>query len=232
MSKVTGEMPEGEFFILPDGKVVPIEDADGMYSFLVGRSENAEKVKAMLWGIAEECLKKENLRAAHAYFDKLLSLADTPREKLRWLGKMAVIGERLRDYSSAAKAYSSALDLPQESSEAEYFLNNNLGLCLNQLGKHAEAEKHCRTAIEIAPEYHNAHKNLGVALQGLGRYADAAVCFIRATKLSPGDPRALQHLKDLIAVHKGIFEEIPDLLAQLSECQRAVYSGEGEPPVQ
>jgi tetratricopeptide (TPR) repeat protein len=223
---------ESEFFITPDGKIIPIEDADGMYSFLVGRSESAEKLKEMLWGLVQECMGKGKTEAAYAYFDKVLSLADTSGEKVSCLAEMAVICETLRNFQAAAETYSRALELPQEPNETLYFLNNNLGYCLNQMGRHAEAEKYCRAAIDIAPDHHNAHKNLGVALQCLGKYADAARCFIHAEKMCPRDSRALKHLEVLIAAHEEILEEIPDLLIQLSECHKAVHPGEGNPPLQ
>jgi len=229
----TGNTRDGsEFFITPDGKIIPIEDADGMYSFLVGRSESAEKVKQMLWGLVQECMGKGKTEAAYAYLDKVLSLARTSGEKVSCLAEMAVICEALRDYQGAAETYSRALKLPQEPNEILYFLNNNLGYCLNQMGRHAEAEKYCLAAIEIDPDHYNAHKNLGIALQGLGKYADAARCFIHATKMCPRDRRALQHLEDLIAAHKEILEEIPDLLSQRLECHEVAQSDEGKPRLQ
>ena len=229
----TGNTRDGsEFFITPDGKIIPIEDADGMYSFLVGRSESSEKVKEMLWGLVQECMGKGKTEAAYAYLDKVLSLARTSGEKVSCLAEMAVICEALRDYQAAAETYSRALDLPQEPNEILYLLNNNLGYCLNQMERHAEAEKYCCAAIDIAPDHHNAHKNLGVALQGQGKYADAARCFIHATQICPRDSRALQHLNDLIAAHKEILDEIPDLLTQLAECHQAVHFGQGESRVQ
>ena len=123
---------------------------------------------------------------------------------------------------AALEAYSRAFELPQEQNENWYFLHNNFGYCLNQVGKYQEAEKYCRAAMDIEPGRHNAWKNLGIALQGQGLYAEAAKNLILATKLCPADSRALAHLEDLIAGHREILEEIPDLLTQLCECDEAV----------
>ncbi len=130
--------------------------------------------------------------------------------------------EQLSDYQAALDAYSRAFQLPQEQNENWYFLNNNLGYCLNQVGQYQEAEKYCRAATDIEPRRHNAWKNLGIALQGQGLYVEAAKNLIRATNLCPTDSRALAHLADLIAGHREILKKIPGLLTLLNECYDAV----------
>ena len=135
--------------------------------------------------------------------------------------------EHVRDYSAALEAYSRALKLPQDSEEVWYYLNNNSGYCLIQLGRHQEAEKYCRSAIQIEPRRHNAHKNLALSLQHQCRYVQAARSFIRATKLCPNDGRALEHLKDLIGAHPEIAEDIPELM-ELFECNGMGQGTEGE----
>jgi tetratricopeptide (TPR) repeat protein len=93
--------------------------------------------------------------------------------------------------------------------------------------RYQEAEKYCRIAIEINPERHNAYKNLGISAQGQGRYAEAARNFTHAAKLCPTDCRALNHLKALVAGHREVLEEIPDLAEKLIECHETVQGAEG-----
>ncbi|HEY8153807.1 MAG TPA: tetratricopeptide repeat protein [Myxococcota bacterium] len=50
-----------------------------------------------------------------------------------------------------------------------------LGAAYVQKEKYTEAEQHLRTAIEIAPDYHDARFNLSVLLIGLGRWEEARV---------------------------------------------------------
>ena len=115
-----------------------------------------------------------------------------------WLG---VVHERTGDYGAAAAAYMAGRALEPADRAIWYYLNNNLGYCLNHLGRYAEAEACCRLAIQVDSARHNAHKNLGLALDGRGRYAEAVRAHIEATRLCPEDPRSHRHLEDLIARH-------------------------------
>ena len=85
-----------------------------------------------------------------------------------------------------------------------YFLRNNLGYSLNQLGQFSEGESWCRKAIEIDWNRPNAHKNLGLALQGQTRYPEAAESFRNATLVDPFDRRALNHLRELLEIHPDL----------------------------
>ena len=105
---------------------------------------------------------------------------------------------------------------PREAS-TRYFLHNNLGYSMTQLGMFAEGEKYCRTAIEIDPQRHNSYKNLGLALQGQGIYPEAAACLIRAAFICPTDSRAVGHLEEILANHQEEVErEIPDVAEHLA----------------
>jgi tetratricopeptide (TPR) repeat protein len=188
-----------------------------MFSILVRGTENTQAIVRGLRGLAQECWDNGLFRAAYAYLEKSLPLPDIPGDRAGCLLAMGQALERAGDYQAALETYAKALELPQEPNDTWYFLNNNLAYCLNKSGLHEEAEKHCRAAIKICPERHNAHKNLGIALQRLGRYAEAVQCYIRATQLAPTDPRAMRHLEDLLAAHEEILEESPGLWAQLNE---------------
>jgi predicted DNA-binding transcriptional regulator YafY len=169
----------------------------------------------------------------------VLHVADTP-ELAGWIlsfgpGVRVIRPETHREKilsAAAVETYAAAFHLPQERNEVWYFLNNNLGYCLNKIGRHAEAEKYCREAIGMQPRYHNAYKNLGIALEGLGRYADAASSYIYAARACPEDPRALAHLQNLLAAHGEVLDEVPDILAQLHECHEAAQSRRGKPRLQ
>ena len=80
-----------------------------------------------------------------------------------------------------------------------YFIHNNLGYSLNQLGRFVEGEQVCRHAIDISTQPPNAHKNLGLALAGQGCQREAAGSFIAATQADASDPRSLRHLEALLA---------------------------------
>jgi tetratricopeptide (TPR) repeat protein len=209
-------------FILPNGEMVSIKDADRMFSFFIKRNEDQGTIKQSLWALALECVEKNYYKAAYDYFEKILLLADAPGEKADCLLRMGLAMEAVRDYKAALDVYSRGLDLPQESKEIWYFLTNNSGYCLNQIERHQEAEAYCLAAIKIEPARHNAYKNLGIALQNQGRLVEAAQNFMQATKLCPRDTRALAHLEALVACHR----ENPILLELLHECHELSHYAE------
>lgn len=78
-------------------------------------------------------------------------------------------------------------------------------------------------AISLDARRHNAHKNLGVSLSGQGRYSEAAWRFLRAAELCPRDPRAAEHLFELLASHPEVLKERD--LEQAVLARQAVCSG-------
>ena len=154
--------------------------------------------------------------------DALLDSAVEPEERAELTLAMGQLMERLGDYRSAIAAYSRGVALEPVGEATWYLLHNNLGYCLNQFGRHVEAEHWCRAAIQIDPLRHNAHKNLGLACQGQGRYVEAARSFIQALHCEAGDPRALRHLGDLVEAHPEIVTEMPNIQGELESCSMAV----------
>lgn len=72
--------------------------------------------------------------------------------------------------------------------------HSNLGLILNQLGLHGEAEASLRIALRLQPEYPDALNNLGIALSALSRVAEAEAAYLQALRLRPNFPDALNNL--------------------------------------
>ena len=62
------------------------------------------------------------------------------------------------DLPAAAELYTRGLALRAGAEGVRYLLHNNLGYCLNQHARFAEAEPLCRAAIALDPERYNAHK--------------------------------------------------------------------------
>jgi len=115
--------------------------------------------------------------------------------------------EKIGDFARAVSEYRVGLDYPSEDFDTSYFLHNNLGFSLIQIGKYAEAEHYCRLAIEINPHRYNAHKNLGLALQSQGQLVEAALSLQLASVMS-NNPRAGKHLDELLAEHPEIKEHL------------------------
>jgi tetratricopeptide (TPR) repeat protein len=156
---------------------------------------------------------------------RLLATAEAPAEQATRLLTLGQLLEQSEDLSAAAEVYSRGLALEAGPEEVRYLLCNNLGYCLNQLGRFAEAEPLCLAAIALDPERYNAHKNLGVALEGQGRYVEAARCYVQATRRNPGDPRALHHLETMLARHPEVAAAVTELPATLEACRALAGPG-------
>jgi len=123
--------------------------------------------------------------------------------------KLAIgcMAEQVNDFNRAIREYRTGLNYPTDDFDTAYFLRNNLGYSLVQIGEYAEAELYCRQAIEIDPHRYNAHKNLGLALQGQGHYCEASVSLERAAIISDKfDRRAFIHYMDLCEEHPEVLE--------------------------
>jgi tetratricopeptide (TPR) repeat protein len=152
----------------------------------------------------------------------LLAATDSPEKKAHLYLSMGCLMEQIKDYESAIKYYSEALSLEPTNDRTWYYINNNLAYCLNHFGRHADAERYCRVAININPDQYNAHKNLGISLEGQGQFADATHSYVTAVHAEAGNARALGHLESLLEKHPQIANQIPDLWEQLSACRKAV----------
>ena len=62
---------------------------------------------------------------------------------------------------------------------------SNYGAFLNEIGKRKDSELLCRKAIEINPNYANAHCNLGNVLRDLGKLKEAEFYYLKAIQLNP-----------------------------------------------
>jgi tetratricopeptide (TPR) repeat protein len=161
---------------------------------------------------------------ALAYFEKAVAFTENPKTKAYCFLEMGKLAERHREYENAARFYSKAFELEPEGNETWYFLNNNLGYSLNQIGRHAEAEGYCRRAIAIDPSRHNAHKNLGLSLRGQGRYREAVASFIEAVKNDPADTRAMGHLEEMLECRQELYREIFGIeTGGLEQLRKVVY---------
>jgi tetratricopeptide (TPR) repeat protein len=141
--------------------------------------------------------------------------------------------EQSENWLAAADEYRKALTAEATAWNLRYSANNNLGYVLVQLGDYEQAATYCRAAIAIKPERYNAHKNLGLALQGQGLWSDAARCFIEATRISPMNARAWQHLEHLLLARPHLMEYDPEL-GQLVSDMRAALEEHGfiQPPIE
>ena len=121
----------------------------------------------------------------------LILMDANAQESALHLLQLGALMEKLDVYESALAFYARAQPLDREENDTWYFLNNNLGYCLNVFKRHAEAEPLCREAIRINSDRHNAFKNLAVSQEGQDQFISAVENYILAVEKYPYDPRSL-----------------------------------------
>ena len=105
-----------------------------------------------------------------------------------------------KNLEKAADLLTRALRLDASSSKCKLFL----GMTLTDLGRHAEAEKYLRSAVQKHPNYPEAWTDLGTSLCALGRGADAVACFEKAIALKSDDAIAHERLGELLVSIRGL----------------------------
>ncbi len=211
------ENPPRVTVILLDGLGVAVDEVEVIFTALSAKERDPEVLTGRLWRLAGRCHECGRHEGAAAYVEKILALAKDPAARARCFLTMGQLCEQRGDFPAAVAAYSWALALPARQDLDWYFLNNNLGYSLNQVGRHGEAEAYCRAAIAIDAARYNAHKNLGLSLEGQARLFEAARCFLKAAKAAPDDLRALGHLEDLLARNEEFAKDHPEILKVVQE---------------
>lgn len=215
--------PEGFAFYLQKRKICNIPSPEEEErKLLLELTERKDNYYDGLWKLTRFYSTSGQPVKALTYIQKLLDTTDNPEIKAQCYLSMGQLMENMHDYENALNFYLQAFSLKPNNNDNWYLINNNLGYCLNQLGRHREAGKYCRVAIEINPARHNAYKNLGISCAGLGNYQAAAKNFVRATRANVSDPRALAHLEELIEQHPELLKQMPDLQMELEKCRQAV----------
>lgn len=203
----------------PDGRVVELTD-DQMERLLVKELQEAKADPTQpMWKLAIFYRSQGNLDRALALFRDLLLRVPDLESKAQLIFSLGQTAEKASDFDLAVRFYREALGMEPCSPFTWYFIHNNLGYSLNQLGRYGEGADYCRRAITISQQPPNGHKNLGLALTGLGRYREAAEAFIRATQANASDARSLRHLEALLSEHPELEFEFSKAVAA---CREAV----------
>jgi tetratricopeptide (TPR) repeat protein len=204
----------------PDGIAVTVEEYE--MAVLERLEKDSSSRKQGLWDLSviysatgrqEQCLE---------CLKKLAVLTEGSEERAHCYLAMGAQRERVRDFEGAVAYYTAAFELEPQHTTTWYWINNNLGYSLIQLGRCQEAEGYLHRAVAMDQARPNAYKNLGLALLGQDRLKEAADHFVRATQANASDPRSLGHLDQLVSAHPELLVEVPDLEGRILECRTAV----------
>lgn len=150
---------------------------------------NIEAASDLLEGFIK--ISKDTEQSAHCYLA---------------LGQIATDEHRHED---ALKYFTFALDLAPKKRKVIYVLHNNIGYCLNTLGRFVEGEKHCRQAIDIDWTRASGFRNLGISLNGQGNVFGALWALSEAVRADTTDRRAAAILTKLMALHPAVAIQCP-----------------------
>lgn len=85
------------------------------------------------------------------------------------------------------------------------FVRHNLGIVLQQRGRHADALRQFRTAARLDPDFGPAHLLAGTSLLALGQTRAAATALALASRLMPREPAAhLQRADACERIHDAL----------------------------
>jgi tetratricopeptide (TPR) repeat protein len=122
------------------------------------------------------------------------------------LGQIAIDEQRLEP---ALKHFTAALEMAPKKRKVSYVLHNNIGYCLNSLGRFAEGEKYCRRAIEMDWVRASGYRNLGMSLKGQGDLIGAVWALAEAVKADGADNRAQLLLDQLLVANPKLGIQCP-----------------------
>lgn len=212
----------------PEGEALTFEEVE--HRFLKQLDERKGKCIQALENLAILCAQTGRHEESMRYLEQLIALSNDPEEHAAYHLAIGTNMERIGDFPGAVKFYRHALGMEPCGREIWYFIYNNLGYSLNQMGQHDEAIPYLRHAIQIDPTYSNAHKNLGLAMEAKGDFAEAASFYVSATQANAADPRSLAHLESLMLSHPEVQFELPCLTDQLEACREAVKNAQSHQP--
>lgn len=198
--ELTEESPDVEKLLLARLKnTTSREDYFRWMLFVVGFYRATRKIDAAT-ELLEEFIQNstDSEQSAHCYLA---------------LGQMAIDERR---HETGLRHFASALELAPQRPKVVYVLHNNIGYCLNTLGRFVEGEVECRAAIEVDWTRASGYRNLGISLQGQNNFAGAAWAFVEAIKVDNLDDRARLLLENLVAAYPSLALQCPWITQSLS----------------
>lgn len=183
-----------------------------------------------LWDLARFYQHMRRIDEAAAFMNRFIGMTDDSEKISAGFLSLGQLEERRCNWPEAVSQYRKALSYEPCSPDLWYFIHNNLGFSLNQLGEYDAAIPYLKQAIEIEPRRSNAYKNLGLALEALGELSKAAEMFIAATQVNASDPRALGHLLKMMKANPALTEKDPDLLSRADACLTAAKVAKSKQP--
>ncbi len=218
------ENPVDPFYVkIPNAPLISSADAMRIEKELLDRLKMRGPRGSTLKPLAIFYSRVGQQETAYRYLKTWMKHTKNAEELAECLLMCGQLAEQVDQPKSAIAFYREGLQVGAKESQVTYYLNNNLGYCLNNEAEYEQALRYCEAAIRIDPTRSNAYKNLGVCFQGLGRYSDAAATWIKALHTDASDPRSMDLLEKLMKHQdEAIQRDIPDIHQKLEACRHAL----------
>ena len=187
----------------------PTQDTEGLLLERLKNSKTDEDYFRWMLFVVGFYRGINKIESATHLLEEYIQLNRSPEQSAHChlaLGQIATDEKRL---DQALKHFNAALELAPKKRKVGYVLNNNIGYCLNSLGRFAEGEKYCRSAIEMDWARASGYRNLGVSLQGQGDLVAATWALAEAVKVDATDNRARLILDKLITANPKVAIQCP-----------------------
>ena len=205
---ITGERTWAERAIEASGRAArlepslgPVQETRGRISLLLGRPDEA--ATAFQEALRAQPLSVEAQLGLATALNRLGKNEEAAREfrlavatQPGWWSPHSHLGVfqlTTGDLAGALESFRTALSLSPDNTR----VLENLGITLQQLGRHEEAIAEYRRSIEIRPTA-SALSNLGTCLFLLGRYGEAVQAYERAASMGPDEATIWVNLGDAL----------------------------------
>jgi tetratricopeptide (TPR) repeat protein len=155
----------------------------------------------------------ERADAAKELLSRFLDTSSNPEHRVQCHLALGQIATDEQQMDQAIAHFTAALELQPSSKKIEYVLRNNLGYCLNMVGRYDQGEQQCRAALDLNWTRPSAFRNLGISFHGQGKIAAAAWALLEAIKTDSADDRARMLLKKLATDHPSLLQQCPWVLS-------------------
>ena len=187
----------------------PSQDTEGLLLDRLKNSKSDEDYFRWMLFVVGFYRGINKIESATSLLEGYIQMSRNPEQSAHCHLALGQIATDERKLEIALEHFTAALDLAPKKRKVGYVLHNNIGYCLNNLGRFNEGEKHCRTAIEMDWTRASGYRNLGISLQGQGDLIGATWALAEAVKTEPSDNRARQLLDRLLADHPKVAIQCP-----------------------
>lgn len=219
--------PDSFFIKVPDTPLVGSAEAQKSEQELLARLKSRGPRADTLKPLAIFYSRVAQQEKAYSYLKLWMRRAKNNEEFAECLLMCGQLAEQTGQPKNAASFYREGLKYQPEDTLLNYYLNNNLGYCLNAQAEYESGMQYCEVAISFDATRPNALKNLGISLMGLEKYAEAAQILFKAMHIDASDQRSLALLEKLLADHAEVLlAEIPDFKEHLEACRQAATTAQ------